>query len=51
MCMNQKDNCKEVKKQEMKNQIRFCEKCGKFRGFYEYLDKLVCCGCGFEIKK
>ena len=36
---------------KIQSEMKYCEKCQKFRAFYIYFDKSVCCGCGNEITK
>ena len=34
------------------SKMLFCKKCQRYKGFYDFGDKYVCCcrGCKFEIK-
>ncbi len=33
------------------SEMKFCKKCNRNRGCYEFTEKYVCCGCGSEILK
>jgi len=33
------------------SKMKFCKRCGKYRGCYEFTKKYICCVCGNEILK